>query len=67
MIDGYAVSGHVPINTVKKLLSERPDIKGVTLPGMPLGSPGMGGDKEAPFEILQIQKTGGVNGVYATD
>ena len=67
MIDGYAVSGHVPINTVKKLLSERPDIKGVTLPGMPLGSPGMGGDKEGPFEILQIQKTGGVNGVYATD
>lgn len=67
MIDGYAVSGHVPINTVKKLLSERPDINGVTLPGMPLGSPGMGGDKEAPFEILQIQKTGGVNGVYATD
>ena len=34
---------------------------------MPLGSPGMGGEKEAPFEILQIQKSGGVNGVYATE
>jgi hypothetical protein len=67
MIDGYVVSGHVPISTVKKLLSERPDIKGVTLPGMPLGSPGMGGDKEGPFEILQIEKSGGIGGVYATE
>jgi hypothetical protein len=67
MIDGYMVSGHVPISTVRKLLSERPDIKGVTLPGMPLGSPGMGGDKEGPFEILQIRKSGGVGAVYATE
>ena len=67
MIDGYVVSGHVPIGTVKKLLSERPDIKGVTLPGMPLGSPGMGGEKEGPFEILQVQKPGGIGGVYATE
>ena len=35
MIDGYAASGHVPIGTIRKLLPERPDIKGVTLPGMP--------------------------------
>lgn len=50
-VDGYVVSGHVPARTVKGLLSERPDIKGVTLPGMPLGSPGMGGNKEGPFTI----------------
>lgn len=53
-IDGYVVSGHVPIKTVMKLLTEKPDIKGVTLPGMPMGSPGMSGPKEGPFEIYQI-------------
>lgn len=66
-IDGYVVSGHVPVGTVNKLLTERPDIKGVTLPGMPMGSPGMSGTKGGPFEMLEIQKSGGVGGVYATE
>jgi hypothetical protein len=66
-IDGYVVSGHVPIATVNKLLTERPDIKGVTLPGMPMGSPGMSGTKQAPFEMLEISKSGGVGGVYAKE
>ncbi|MEC9244770.1 MAG: DUF411 domain-containing protein [Pseudomonadota bacterium] len=67
MIEGYAVSGHVPVASIRKLLSERPDIKGVTLPGMPLGSPGMGGAKEGPFEVLEISKSGAVAGVYARE
>lgn len=66
-IDGYVVSGHVPVGTVGKLLTERPDIKGVTLPGMPLGSPGMGGEKQAPFEMLTVTKSGEVSGVYARE
>lgn len=53
-IDGYVVSGHVPVGTVNRLLSERPDIAGVTLPGMPLGSPGMAGLKTEPFTIYEI-------------
>ncbi|MEQ9180465.1 MAG: DUF411 domain-containing protein [Nitratireductor sp.] len=53
-IDDYVVSGHVPINTVNKLLAERPDIKGVTLPGMPTGSPGMNGPKTGPFRIYEV-------------
>ncbi len=53
-IDGYAVSGHVPVTTINRLLSERPDIKGITLPGMPLGSPGMNGVKTDPFEIYAV-------------
>jgi hypothetical protein len=65
-VDGYVVSGHVPVGTVEKLLTERPDIKGVTLPGMPMGSPGMSGTKEAPFEMLEITKSG-VGGVYARE
>jgi hypothetical protein len=66
-IEGYVVSGHVPVGTVRKLLSERPDIKGVTLPGMPLGSPGMSGTKEGPFEILGISKSDEVMSVYHTE
>ena len=40
-VDGYFVEGHVPAEDVKRLLAERPDAKGLTVPGMPLGSPGM--------------------------
>ncbi len=67
LIDGYVVSGHVPVATVNKLLTERPGIKGVTLPGMPMGSPGMSGTKVAPFETLEILKSGGVGGVYVKE
>lgn len=66
-VDGYVVSGHVPVGTVRKLLTERRDIKGVTLPGMPMGSPGMSGTKEAPFEMLEVTKFGEVGGVYARE
>lgn len=65
MIDGYAVEGHVPVNTLDRLLAERPDIKGISLPGMPLGSPGMGGEKEEPFTIYEI--TDGPPRVYAVE
>lgn len=64
-IDDYVVSGHVPVETVKRLLAERPDIEGVTLPGMPQGSPGMSGEKRAPFEIFAVND--GVTDVYATE
>jgi hypothetical protein len=47
VIDGYVVEGHIPLNTVRRLLAERPDIKGISLPGMPLGAPGMRGRPEA--------------------
>lgn len=53
-IDDYVVSGHVPVNIVNRLLSERPDIKGITLPGMPQGSPGMTGTKVEPFTVYEI-------------
>jgi hypothetical protein len=38
------------------LLEERPEIAGVTLPGMPLGSPGMGGAKQEPFKIYTVEE-----------
>lgn len=64
-IDDYVVSGHVPIATVNRLMSERPDIKGVTLPGMPMGSPGMGGSKTEPFTIYAVED--GNPSVYAVE
>ncbi len=60
LIDGYVVEGHVPVGMVNKLLSERPDIKGISLPGMPMGSPGMPGEKTEPFEIQQFTADGKV-------
>lgn len=53
-IGKYAVSGHVPVSIIQKLLKERPAIKGVTLPGMPQGSPGMAGSKTEPFKVYEI-------------
>jgi hypothetical protein len=40
-VGGYFVEGHVPAEDVKRLLAEKPDAKGLTVPGMPMGSPGM--------------------------
>ncbi len=40
-IDGYVIEGHVPAEAVKRLLNEKPNAKGLAVPGMPLGSPGM--------------------------
>jgi hypothetical protein len=54
VIDGYTVEGHVPAEAIEDLLTERPDIDGIALPGMPSGSPGMPGEKLAPFEVLVI-------------
>lgn len=66
-VDRYVVDGHVPVNVVRKLLAERPDIAGITLPGMPLGSPGMGGTKSSTFTIYSVTKDGAPPKVYATE
>ena len=67
MIEGYVVDGHVPIDIVRRLLSERPAIAGITLPGMPMGSPGMGGEKTAPFTVYGVTKDGQAPTVYAVE
>jgi hypothetical protein len=61
VIDGYVVEGHVPAIDIHRLLSERPEVLGLTVPGMPLGSPGMEmGDSVQPFDVLAINKDGSV-------
>jgi hypothetical protein len=57
-IGDYVVEGHVPFEAIDKLLAEHPAIKGISLPGMPLGSPGMTGAKAAPFTIYSIGQDG---------
>jgi len=66
-IDGYVVGGHVPVNVVRKLLSEKPAIAGITLPGMPVGSPGMAGEKTETFTIYAVTKDGKAPTVFATE
>ncbi|MDK1373401.1 MULTISPECIES: DUF411 domain-containing protein [unclassified Sinorhizobium] len=66
-IDGYVIDGHVPINVVRKLLKEKPAIAGITLPGMPMGSPGMSGTKTEKFVIYTVPKDGKAPEVYATE
>jgi hypothetical protein len=65
-VDGYVVDGHVPVEIVRKLLTERPAIAGITLPGMPSGSPGMTGAKTQTFVIYAVTKDAKPPTVYAT-
>ncbi len=65
LIDGYVVEGLVPLDVLTRLLTEKPAIKGISLPGMPVGAPGMPGPKAAPFTIYEISD--GPEKVYATE
>lgn len=66
-VDGYVVDGHVPVDVVRRLLSDRPPIAGISLPGMPAGSPGMSGTKTGPFVIYALPKDGGDPAIYTKE
>ena len=57
-VGGYFVEGHVPVDLVRKLLAERPRIAGITVPGMPVGSPGMEVGQPEPYDILSVDSAG---------
>lgn len=57
-IDGYAIEGHVPASDIKRLLAERPAVKGLTVPGMPMGSPGMEGPRKDRYSVLTFDDAG---------
>ena len=52
----YFIEGHVSASDIKKLLKEKPDIKGLTAPGMPMGSPGMEGHRKDKYNVLAIDE-----------
>ena len=65
-IAGYVVEGHVPNEAIEKLLSEKPDIKGIGMAGMPSGSPGMPGPKTEDFVIYEITHEGVKGDIFTT-
>lgn len=65
LIDGYVIEGHVAVAAINRLLTERPKITGISLPGMPMGSPGMAGAKTEPLVVYEI--VDGPERVYDTE
>ncbi|GAB5604803.1 DUF411 domain-containing protein [Sideroxyarcus sp. TK5] len=55
-IGGYVVEGHVPVGAIRKLLKEKPAIIGISAPGMPMNSPGMGEMKKGTLTIYSVPK-----------
>ena len=60
LVGGYLIEGHVPAADVHKLLKEKPKALGITVPGMPIGSPGMDGPeyngRKDPYDVLLVTK-----------
>jgi len=55
----YVIEGHVPAEAVQRLLAEKPDIAGIAVPGMPIGSPGMEhGDTRHAFDVVSFDEAG---------
>ena len=62
LVGGYVIEGHVPANVIKRLLKEKPAAIGLSVPGMPVGSPGMDGfiynGRKDPYDVLLVLKDG---------
>lgn len=57
-VGGYVIEGHVPAEDIKRLLTERPDARGLTVPGMPKGSPGMEAPQPDHYQVLLLGNDG---------
>lgn len=59
VVNGYVIEGHVPGEVMREFLAEAPAVKGLTVPGMPIGSPGMeSGDTVEPYDVLTFTSDG---------
>lgn len=60
LVDGYVVEGHVPAGDIARMLRERPDVRGLAVPGMPIGSPGMevAGRPAQSYEVFAFSDDG---------
>ncbi|CAI8909596.1 DUF411 domain-containing protein [Methylocaldum szegediense] len=62
LVNGYVIEGHVPAADVQKLIQTKPEVSGLTVPAMPVGTPGMEmGGKKDPFAVLIFDKSGKVD------
>lgn len=65
LVDGYVIEGHVPVEDVLRLIEERPDVMGLAVPEMPIGSPGMEGPQPEAYEVIAFTKDGSTH-TYAS-
>ena len=63
VVAGYYLEGHVPLEAVTRLLAERPDLAGLAVPGMPVGSLGMGDSPSASYDVMSVGR-GGIGTLY---
>lgn len=60
IVDGYVIEGHVPAADIQKLLASKPDVVGLSAPGMPMGSPGMEMGGSQDYNVMSFDKDGKV-------
>lgn len=59
VIDGYTIEGHVPASDIKRLLREKPAVQGLSVPQMPVGTPGMEqGARKDPYKVISFDRDG---------
>lgn len=59
IVGSYIIEGHVPAEDVQRLLTEKPNVAGIAVPGMPVGSPGMeSGSQIDPYTVFSFTKSG---------
>lgn len=58
VVDGYVIEGHVSVEEIERLLRDRPAIRGLVVPGMPKGAPGMERGGGGPYDVLALDKSG---------
>ena len=58
VVEGYAIEGHVPAREITRLLAERPKARGLAVPGMPAGSPGMESSRRVAYDVLLVLPDG---------
>jgi hypothetical protein len=64
VVNGYVIEGHVPAADITRLLKEKPQVVGLAVPGMPVGSPGMEGSRVDRYDVVSFRKDG-TTAVYA--
>jgi hypothetical protein len=58
VVEGYLIEGHVPAGDIDRLLASKPKVKGLAVPGMPMGSPGMEGAMKQHYQVIAFDKAG---------
>ena len=66
-VGGYTVEGHVPASAVKKILAEKPSVRGLTIPGMPANAPGMGPHIPGTLKVYTLPRANESSRLYSVE